>query len=271
MGPFCSHYSDRLISRQALLPSLLAMLLGTAGCGLGDYEKRIDEQARRLKQIDEELAYLGEPLRMPWYKTKDDREESLLPLEVFVRPPKGMDKDVKDFCEFQTLRLYRYPALASPTAAPTRGASFANLFVAAALIARDAKEKAKEGEMTPDEFRYRVRGALIEFCRREFKQDVLLPGISPTSKRTIQPASWRERLPDQEFETLYYPPDAVLPSHFFLFFTRPRLGNEQVAVVYQVYAKDAREPDGVLEVSLKSLGLGSDATRKLMEWRSRRR
>ena len=44
---------------------VIASLFLAVGCGLDDYEKRIDTQSVALKKFDEESKALGEPLELP--------------------------------------------------------------------------------------------------------------------------------------------------------------------------------------------------------------
>ena len=59
------------------------------GCGLSDYEKRMDEQRERMNLFDEENATLGDLIDMP--SGKDPRgAEIKVPFEIYLRLPKGI-------------------------------------------------------------------------------------------------------------------------------------------------------------------------------------
>jgi hypothetical protein len=108
----------------------LTLFLG-AGCGLGDYEKLMENEQKRLEEFDkteaEEAKYLGDPLEMPKKQVvrKDDKgkpekdpkgeiiydEVDALPVEFFLRPPKG----IKEKAEKEPQgKLYKFKAEDGP-------------------------------------------------------------------------------------------------------------------------------------------------------------
>jgi hypothetical protein len=70
------------------LTSTLAALAALAftGCGLATYEKKMTEADQRAQRADEENRLLGSPLVLPG-------GDAAPPMEVFLRPPKGVAKD----------------------------------------------------------------------------------------------------------------------------------------------------------------------------------
>ena len=68
---------------------LLLLALAPAGCGLTDYENKMQVAEDRLKRFDDENKLLGDPLVLP--------AGDAPPLaDVFVRPPKGVEKNPTD-------------------------------------------------------------------------------------------------------------------------------------------------------------------------------
>jgi hypothetical protein len=65
---------------------LLAAALAAAGCGLSDYEKKMQEADARLQRFDEKNKALGDPVTFP-------SGEAAPPVDVFLRPPKGVAKE----------------------------------------------------------------------------------------------------------------------------------------------------------------------------------
>jgi hypothetical protein len=63
------------------------------GCGLGDYEAEVRKEQARLEFIDRENDNLGEPLERP---LKSEKEKTPVPGDVFLRPPKGINKKPSD-------------------------------------------------------------------------------------------------------------------------------------------------------------------------------
>ena len=76
------------LSRNWLLV-LAPAALAAAGCGLSDYEKKMQEADARLQRFDAENALLGEPLALP-------TGDAALPADLFLRPPKGIAKNPED-------------------------------------------------------------------------------------------------------------------------------------------------------------------------------
>src|SRR5262245_4545061 len=92
---------------------LLFLLL--AGCGLSDYESRIDQERIRVKIFDEENKVLGDLIDRPYDVVKIAEGKEILtqiwPFDVFLRVP----KDVNNKSEGKTaayaaehLKLYRF-------------------------------------------------------------------------------------------------------------------------------------------------------------------
>ena len=65
----------------------MALLLA-AGCGLADYEKRLQEAEKRAARFDEQAKGLGSPLDMPMAPPKPKLPPAALG-RVFLRPPRG--------------------------------------------------------------------------------------------------------------------------------------------------------------------------------------
>ena len=102
--------------------------LSASGCGVGEYEARMDEQQKRVQYLDDENKYLeGKPLKLPEKKTED--KEALLNEEFFFRPPTGISTtpDERPFAGI----VYRY--------ASSNNAIFQDLLVAVAKT--DKREK----------------------------------------------------------------------------------------------------------------------------------
>ncbi len=78
---------------RALMPMLvLALCLPlSAGCGLSEYEDRMEREQKRVNYIDEENKHLeGTPLKLPEKKSDDKKpDEKEAGPELFFRPPKG--------------------------------------------------------------------------------------------------------------------------------------------------------------------------------------
>src|SRR5437899_2116987 len=130
-----------MVRRAVLCVLLLVSLLG--GCGLADYEKRMDQQRERLRIIDEENKYLGDMLEPP---VADKDGARPIPFDIFLRLPRGISKIIADKDGAYSLQdqiIYRYP-----------GPEGYNFYLAAGLAGtRDQKKELKKGEWPPEEFR----------------------------------------------------------------------------------------------------------------------
>jgi hypothetical protein len=166
---------------------LAASLVVTAlGCALRDYEAHIDAQRDRLKVFDDENRLLSEAIEVPTFKAKSkeglDVDLPYWPFDVYLRLPKDISGKLRDKAQFnyQDLPLFRYSAARDGY----------NVFVAAGLIA-DKKEPDKDGKprtavWTPDTFREYVRGALMDFYRKEYRVNPEFPVLDRSKFKKFQ-------------------------------------------------------------------------------------
>jgi hypothetical protein len=90
----------------AVRAALLALVLGQAGCGLGEYEEKMRGAQARVQLFDEENRLLEGPLVAPQETDpKTNQVSDVAP--VFFRPPKGISLK-RDDKRPDRLR-YRYP------------------------------------------------------------------------------------------------------------------------------------------------------------------
>jgi hypothetical protein len=161
---------------------LLALsLLGVAGCGLADYQARMDTQRRRITDFDTANRSLDDPIVIPFIQLggaakkdpakdgKDDGKEGVAawPFDFYLRLPKGFGATPKDKTPYYSpFPCFRYNG----------GDPDYDILVAAAFIA-DAKAKEKEefGKYYPDSFRVFVRLAISDFYKQQTKSDLVLP------------------------------------------------------------------------------------------------
>ena len=200
----------------------LALLL-LCGCGLGDYEKRMDEQRERLARLDEEALLLGDLIDMPSGKDAYGNDIKV-PFAIFLRVPKGVSGAFKGreavyYGDKQP--LYRY-----------YGKSDLNVFIALALTPdMSAPGKAKEDEISPDIFAARVRSGLQDFVRREYSLNANPPDSSQLKKEAREVLRNNTKI-TLNFLTLTFDNQGQQgPTRFSLFFSQK--GNRQAAVIYQ--------------------------------------
>lgn len=245
---------------------ILGIALFSIGCGLSDYEQRMDLQAKRLDAYDKENAYLGDPLEPPQEKAKEGADRPALPTDIFLRPPKDTKAQaLATPFEFQGLKLYQYP-----------GTDGYNVFLAAAPLGepKDGKET-RPGEMPAEDFRNRVRGAVADFYRKNFKLD---PGFPPAEKiqyqtRQVQVEVFKGPQPAPlNFEVIELTDGKKENNlHYSLYIYRR--GPMQTAIVFQYpeHLKDDPKIKNAIEWSLKNFEIGEKAQEKRNEFARRKR
>ncbi len=255
---------------------LAASMCPLAGCGLSDYEKRIDEQKAYLQSFDEENQLLGDPLEMPMVtiddkKTKTLKLEIAYPVEFFLRPPKGIASKVKEKdgpFEYQKVALYRYA---------DKGY---NILAGSALADPEIKNiPGKPGTLTQKKFQQQVRGALVEFYQREYNQP--MPWLGPDfdkTKKDSRIVTNPGAPPTQmlfDAQALADRPGTKTGSLFYLFFIALPQAQPQMqgVIIYQVPAEKADDPvlRRALDFSLKTYSLGPQSAPKRQEYRRMRK
>jgi hypothetical protein len=132
-------------------------LLGLTGCGLSEYEKKMDVQRKRVEEIDETLKLLDDPIDMPKSRKLGSKDELVpaWPFDVFLRLPKGFGTSAK---EKDLLFYNNYPFLVRYT----NDEPGCNIFVAAVLTAESKKTESSE-QLSATTFRNIVKYMLTAF------------------------------------------------------------------------------------------------------------
>jgi hypothetical protein len=262
---------------------LLIFFLLTVGCGLSEYEKRMDQQGQALRRFDEESKALSDPLEYPLLiDAKTTAAKPILPVDFFLRPPKGTDSKAKDL------------ELAAPGKAPLvryPGPADFNVLVSTYRLAQDAKDakdpkQIKQGEMTAKEFQHRVREALTRFYEKEFRKPIDWSRAEKTDKKSYQVPQTKgpavnlifdyQTLTDDPYPGKNTPQDPkIKPKNeyhdFRLFFYQTP--HYQAAIIYQIPAdkrKDAAINSGV-DYSIRSLALAPESGNRRLEWAKRKK
>jgi hypothetical protein len=227
-----------------IVAAMVCVVLAAPGCAMREYEARMDDQRRRLEIFDEENRFIGSGwIGMPMIEvpakegSKDSLKVPAWPFEVFLRPPKEVFTAAAATVyqsPAQDLRLFRYPAT-------TPGYNF---FIAAGLVAD--KEKTKDGryrvgEYTIEDFRDRVRGACLDYYRKEYKfnppGDFLVIDPAKLQKIPMQPITDRGApLPSFDYEALAFKDTfnhAKEPAIIQVYLYQHPRENKQVAIIVQ--------------------------------------
>jgi hypothetical protein len=174
-----------LFAKSLRLPHLLALLLlGAAGCGLSDYQSRMDKNREWVREFDEANRGLDDPIEtpsVPLPKPKDPPKDAKEPakeepkeakpawlFDVFLRLPKGFGTTPKDKIPY----LSPFPCYRYAGAEPGH-----DILIAANVVAdRKAKEDPAIGKYYPEDFRHFVRRAIEQFyAKTNNKLDLKLP------------------------------------------------------------------------------------------------
>jgi hypothetical protein len=235
--------------RRARLGAWALLALGVflgMGCGLDDYERRMDAQQKVLDDFDklsvEEAKYLGDPLAMPRLKRpkkdekgkvmRDDKgkvieeEEDALSVPFFLRPPAGTGPTEATGggpSSSGPVSLVRY--LNSGEKAPCNGMT---LYLAA------TREKMDQGK-----FKEKVCASLYP----------RIPKEAPALKEEKLALGKRRLL----FLKVEHKSDATYRVYFF------KAGDDQLAVAFKLPGALAKEPEvaAAIDASLKTLVVGS--------------
>jgi hypothetical protein len=129
-------------------------LAGASGCGLSDYQARMDAQRVRIQRFDDTNNLLDSPIEMP----ANPDQKPAWPFDFYLRLPKGY---VLHKTPYSTnFAFYRYYTFEPGY----------NIFLAAALI---SPPKAKEmlGVYTLENFRGYVRLGIDDYYFKNYKAD----------------------------------------------------------------------------------------------------
>ncbi len=109
---------------------LAALLLLAAGCGVSEYEKKMEETQRRVKQFEETSKLLDGPLTIPSPAAKEKGAPA--PPQLFLLPPRGIQRTASNEKEPRNRILYTFPPRGAASAGP-----FLNVEVAVAEKSKD--------------------------------------------------------------------------------------------------------------------------------------
>jgi hypothetical protein len=152
-------------SCRGLLCSLV-VALGLTGCGLSEYQSKMDAQRVRVLEFDATNSLLDDPLEMVMQPTKGEKGElqPAWPFDFYLRLPRGFTLNKTPY--YQNFSFYRFAG----------NEPGYNLFIVAALVAEpspDAKVEPKEkfGEYIAKNFHRYVRGGIDDYYFKTYKSD----------------------------------------------------------------------------------------------------
>jgi hypothetical protein len=221
----------------------LPLLVLLSGCGLDDYEKRIDKERARLRVFDEENKYLGDMLEPP--------ARPPVVFDIFLRLPRGIAgsaDEVDGAHEGNEPIVYRYP-----------GPDGFNLFVAEAVLGPRDPKNVNKGEWTPANFQDGFRLALGTMLMKYYRQPEII-------KRLARPATSTtgEKLPDLVFDCFVLKDDPAIKDASHLYVYIHQNSARLLGLAFQVpqARKDETMVQQGIDFSLKSLDIGENAHAK---------
>lgn len=248
------------------LSGVVGLLAGLGGCGLPDYESRMEAQIARVRQLDEAEKSLGPPLVLPEAASAEEEAPKIKQMMIFLRPPRFVESTLREKEELYGPEnqkiLWRYPGkdgynvfLAGITLSPESQTSVKN--PAPAESPKDAKTPAKKETKGPD-FYLQVYRGLQHFYFQEYKQSILLEAKKQKDIEVEPPQEGAISALKLRWDNIFLDtPEGVQPAVRFqlLMFQR---GLDQVAVVYQIPREMADNPQlrQTLLTSLKTFEMG---------------
>jgi hypothetical protein len=160
-----------------------AILPVVSGCGLSDYQSRMDKERERVQQFDDVNKLLDEPIDVPYTLIPGAKEEAKTwPFDVFLRLPKGYgvkDKDKRPYGReyFDKGERKIFPFFFR-YAGGSEGAY--GIFIAAASVAEPKQKETNFGEYTTDNFSLAIKPSLENYCQDVLKQ--IPPSLQLKSK-----------------------------------------------------------------------------------------
>jgi len=101
------------------------VFLGLFGCGLAEYESKMQKSEALANYFDETFILLDEPVQIPTRKVKEPLtgvEQAFPEASLFLQPPKGIGKEFKDFNKNPNgLNVVRYRLKQPSNSAPLPG------------------------------------------------------------------------------------------------------------------------------------------------------
>jgi hypothetical protein len=245
---------------------LFAVLAAGGGCGLKEYEQRIDTQAKYLKDFDEQIKALGPPLDIPRSGSAANPATQLALMQVFFRPPKFiqsqfMGEKSGPFGKWET--LYRYLG--------GEGHEGFSVFIGGVSSKKPLPPGPDEMpqpvmEPRPADFLAEVKEALVAFHEKQYQETLDFPEQKPQGLEPLPPLqAGQSKRPALDYQV--YSVDGGKqdnPFRYFLYFIA-RKGNEsepaahKIVVIFQLPVKEVDNPEvqRVIESSLRTLEVGN--------------
>ena len=252
--------------------------LSVSGCGLSEYERRIDAQRARIDKFDALNKSLDDPIDTPTIqitKTQDPAKDGpkdapkdvpkdapkedvkAWPDELFLRLPKGYSTTPRDKESYHArLPVFRY----------STGDPEFSILVAAALI-QEPRQANEFGRYPPQSFRAFAREALIKFLNPPKNEPVAFPEkVKYLSRAFVAFSAYPDEEASVKYEYTQYT-DKNRKHTFDVYFHEKH--GRQVCIAFHRagWPADKVAYDKMVEACLGTLDVSTDAPRKRAQFK----
>ncbi len=257
----------KFLARFLSLTAAAAMLIGASGCGLGDYQRRMDEQRARVQDFDEANRVLDDPVERPKIQIPEKldapaTETPAWPFDPFLRLPKGYGTTFKDKGPYNNF-FFRY----------TGGREGAHAVFLAAASVVDPKGKEEFGSYMSATFLSYVKPALERYLLDTYKAPIALKEKAKPERREVKVVT---PYPDPAgisklsytLHTYTDEGNANLKEHTaFDCYVHERGGRQMCIAVHRPLQPSSGALKTSIEASLGSLDITPDAAAKRAEYK----
>jgi hypothetical protein len=244
--------------------TLLAIFVLTlCGCGVNEYQQRMDAQRARIQELDDTNALLDDPIEMPTVQAGVGKELGpAWPFPVFLRLPQGFGTTPKDNTPYY-LHFFRY-AGADPSY---------SLFISAAWVADTEAKQEELKKFTSRNFRLYVRRAIEDYYFKTNKFKLTLSDKVEERNEIVKPfVNYPDDAKPMRYGYREYNDLAnkALADHslFRAYFMED--SGKQICIVEQRPLRVPNETfDKAMKASLRTLDVGPDAASKRKKSRLR--
>lgn len=249
--------------------SLLFALFAASGCGLSDYQNRMDAQRQRVQEFDAANSLLDDPILMPKIqlpqaKDGSTREGPAWPFDVYLRLPSGLGIFPREKAPYHS-SFNPFPCFRYASGDVTLG-----VFVVAAKVA-EPKAKEEPGHFTPADFRIRIREAMEDFYSRTFKVRYTLQPKGKARLVDKKPVAAYPDGPALKYEYLQYTDDGnkeVKSRANFDVYVHERYGKQVAIIVYHLAKQDgAGYLTARVDACLGTLDISNEAANKRLQFK----
>ncbi len=241
------------------------LLIGAGGCGLSDYQNRMDAQRTRVQKFDEINNLLDDPIQMPMVQIGVAKEDKpAWPFDIYLRLPSGFSTTPKEKTPYYiNFAFFRYGG----------GDPAYNVFIVAAYVA-DPKKDQEIGKYHAKSFREYARAAIVDYYVKTQKFNLVLPDkVKPGIETAERVSMYPDDLKPILYETYEYrdTSNTKLTEHSVFRACFHESEGKQICIVVQRPLRAPNENfDKAIKACLGTLDMSSDAASKRAQFKKAR-